>query len=49
MDQAMGKITETLGEAERDRLIHEGGEISIDDAILLALEEVTVSEEETRT
>ena len=49
MDQAMEKITETLGEAERDRLIHEGGEISLDDAIQLALEEITISEEETIT
>jgi hypothetical protein len=39
LEQAMAKLTEVLGEEEPDRLMFEGTQMSLDDAVTLALKE----------
>jgi len=39
MEQAMAQLAEVLGEEERDRLMLAGSEMSMDEAVALALSE----------
>jgi hypothetical protein len=41
MKQALAQLAESIGEGERDRVMAEGAKLNLDEAVALALKEVT--------